>query len=694
MTEPGPKRILLVEDHDPDALYLETLLEERPPAPAIVRARRLSHALELVGDAEVELVLLDLNLPDSRGLDTLHRFQRRAPDVALVILSGQSDTQTAALAVGSGAQDYLVKGRFDAELLDRALRHAHSRHRLSSRLRVSEERYSLALEGAHDGIWDWDLVTDRLFVSDRWRKMLGFAPEDEFTRPEDWFSLVVPEDLRRLRTALNEHRRGQTPHLEVEHRVRTKQGRIRWVLTRGAAVCDDQGRVRRLAGSQTDITRFKEAEARLRYDAYHDRLTGLPNRALLLDRLQQAIKRRLRMPNRGFALLFIDLDHFKMVNDSMGHAVGDRFLVAFAERVRPLLRPSDTFARLGGDEFCILLEETSGDDDGERVAGRLQQALVNPLIVDKQPLFASASIGITDSNTTYTRPEDILRDADIAMYRSKARRRGGFGRMDAHEHTALVERFEISTELRYALERKQLELHYQPIVSVQTGDLDGFEALLRWRSPSRGLVGPDTFIPIADEAGILPGLGRWAMREAAEALAAMAKELPPDTSVSVNLSPREFLEPGFVDHLTTVLAETGLEPKRLVLEVTENVLMENSATAADTFHALKAMGVSIDLDDFGTGFSSLSHLRHFPVDRLKIDRSFVRAMHHRKEDREIVRAIVALGRTLGKQVVAEGIETAQQLESLASIGCDFGQGFFFAAPGSLWPFAERRAVVS
>jgi len=694
MTEDGPNRILLVEDHDPDALHVEMLLEDRPPAPALVRARRLQEAMELAEELEIDLALLDLNLPDSRGLDTLHRFLRRFPDLGVVILSGQSDASTAAAAVGIGAQDYLVKGRFDAEVLDRALRHSLCRHRLSRRLKESEERYALALEGAHDGIWDWDLQTDTLFVSDRWREMLGFGGEDLFTRPEDWFSLVVPEDLRRLRSALNEHRRGLTECLQVEHRVRTKQGRVRWVLTRGAAVADDRGRIRRLAGSQTDITRYKEAEARLRYDAYHDRLTGLPNRALLLDRLKQAIRRRLRSPSRGFALLFIDLDHFKMVNDSMGHAVGDRFLNAFAERVRPLLRPSDTFARLGGDEFCILLEETSGDDDGERVAGRLQKALVNPLVVDNQPLFASASIGITDSNTTYTRPEDILRDADIAMYRAKARRRGGYGRMDAHEHTALVERFEMSTELRYALERNQLELHYQPIVEVSTGDLDGFEALLRWRSPSRGLVGPDTFIPIADEAGILPGLGRWAIRSAAEELTRMTGDLPMETSVSVNLSPGEFLEPDFVECLSGILAETGLEPARLVLEVTENVLMENSATAAETFRALKDMGISIDLDDFGTGFSSLSHLRHFPVDRLKIDRSFVRAMHSRKEDREIVRAIVALGRTLGKQVVAEGIETQQQLESLQSIGCDFGQGFLFAAPGNLLPFMERRAVVS
>ncbi len=692
MTNERPTALLLLEDHEPDALHLLMLLQERPPEPAVHRATSLRDAVALAGHRPVDLVLLDLNVDDSRGLDTLKSFQGAHPHLPVVVLSGQSDVNLAAEAVRIGAQDYLVKGRIDAELLDRAVRHAVSRHRLSERLKVSEERYALALEGAHDGIWDWDLNADTLFVSGRWREMLAFGPHDEFVRPEDWFALVLPEDLPRLREALNAQRFGPAESLQVEHRVRTREGRIRWVLTRGAAVVDAEGRITRLAGSQTDITRYKEAEARLRYDAYHDRLTGLPNRSLLLDRLSQAVRRRLRSPDRGFALLFIDLDHFKMVNDSFGHSVGDRFLEAFTERVRPILRPSDTFARLGGDEFCILLEETSGDDDGERVAARLQISLKEPLNVDGQAMFASASIGIADSSTDYRRPEDILRDADMAMYRSKARRRGGFGRVSAEEQSAMVERFEMGTELRYALDQNQLELHYQPIVEVQTGELDGYEALLRWRSPSRGLVSPETFIPIAEETGILSGLGRWAIRSAAQAMSRMNLQAREQVSVSVNLSPKEFLERDLVSFVQEVLDETGLPAGCLVLEVTEHVILENSAAAGETFTALKNLGVSIDLDDFGTGFSSLSHLRQFPVDRLKIDRSFVRALHENKEDREIVRAIVALGRTLGKRVVAEGIETKQQLDRLAEFGCDYGQGFFFAAPGHLWPLARRQAA--
>ncbi|HJL42735.1 MAG TPA: EAL domain-containing protein [Myxococcales bacterium LLY-WYZ-16_1] len=687
MLDEAPQTILLLEDNDADALYVDEMLEARPPAPRLVRACGVREAIETCRSERPDLALLDLNVSDSFGLATLQAFQGAIPGIPVVVLSGQSDMGVATEAVASGAQDYLVKGRFDSELLHRSMRHARSRFELSRRLRESEERYTLALAGSHDGIWDWNLDADRLFVSERWKEMLGFGASDCFERIDDWFALVYPKDLPRLRTALEQHRVGKTEALEIEVRVRSRGGGLRWILTRGAAVRDVRGRVRRMAGSLTDITRYKEAEARLRYDAYHDRLTGLPNRALLVDRLQQAIHRSSRYPDRGFALLFIDLDRFKLVNDSMGHAVGDRFLVSFVERILPLLRPTDTFARLGGDEFCILLEEAGEHGDAELVAERLHKALREPLEVNGQVLFASASIGITDSDHPYRSPEEILRDADIAMYRAKERSRGTSGRFDGPEHSALVERFQMENELRFALHNGELDLQYQPIVDIQTGDLDGYEALLRWRSPSRGVVGPDTFIPIAEEIGLLSSLGRWTIDAAAQAVAALTRQHGTRWSVSVNLSPREFLEPDLVDHINEVLGRTRLVASQLILEVTENVLLHHGSAAEQNFEALKRLGVSIDLDDFGTGFSSLSHLRQFPVDRLKIDRSFIRDMLQRKEDREIVRAIVALGRTLGKQVVAEGVETRAQRQMLAALGCVYGQGFLFAAPGRLRPFS-------
>lgn len=686
MFDDAPQTILLLEDNDADALFLDELLEACPFTPQLVRACGLQEALSLAKSEAPDLALLDLNVTDSFGLPTLQAFRDASPDIPVIVLSGQSDLGVATEAVARGAQDYLVKGRFDAELLHRSMRHARCRFELSRRLRDSEERYALALSGSYDGIWDWRLDRDELFVSDRWKEMLGFDGRDEFVRVEDWFALIHPKDLPRLRAAIRDHRDGKTAALEVELRIRAKSGGYRWVLTRGAAVKDGDDRVRRMAGSQTDITRYKEAEARLRHDAYHDQLTGLPNRALLVDRLQQAIHRRQRDESLGFALLFIDLDRFKLVNDSMGHMVGDQFLVAFVRRIQPMLRPSDTFARLGGDEFCILLEGARRPDDAEQVAERLHQSLQEPLEVEGQVLFATASIGITDSDQAYLRPEDILRDADIAMYRAKTNSRGGSGRFESKERSALVERFQMETDLRFALNNGELDLHYQPIVDIQSGDLDGYEALLRWKSPSRGMVRPDTFIPIAEDLGLLSTLGRWTIDAAACAVASLTQHYGTHWSVSVNLSPREFLEPDLVDHIREVLRKTRLTPNQLVLEVTENVLLHHGSAAEQTFEALKGLGVSIDLDDFGTGFSSLSHLRQFPVDRLKIDRSFIRDMLHRKEDREIVRAIVALGRTLGKQVVAEGVETQAQREMLAALGCVFGQGFLFAAPGRLRPF--------
>jgi diguanylate cyclase (GGDEF)-like protein/PAS domain S-box-containing protein len=679
-----PAHILLLEDSDTDAELVTELLAERGQ-PAPYRVDRVAEAIRVVGTRSFDVALLDLHVVDSRGLATLERFLTANSRIPVVVLSGQSDIETATAAVHAGAQDYIVKDRLDPELLDRALRHAASRHQLSAKLRESEQRYALAMAGAYDGLWDWDLATNKLFVSARWKQMLGLPESEVVEAPARWMSLVHPNDRPDLEQAIHTHCQGSTPHLEVEHRMRTAEGATIWVLTRGVVERDSSGHPARMAGSQTDITRYKQVEARLRHDATHDRLTGLPNRVLLLDRLQQAMQRR---GPRGFALLFLDLDRFKLINDSLGHATGDRFLQKFVERVRPIVRPADTFARLGGDEFCILLDDTVASDDASRVAERLHRVLKEPLQVGEESLFASVSIGIADSSAGYERPEDMLRDADIAMYRAKARRRGSKGPAWGEEHKSVVERFAMETELRYALGKGEMDLVYQPIVSMRTGELDGFEALLRWHSPSRGLVGPETFIPIAKDTGILPGLGRWALRRAAGSMAELTSRTGARWSVSVNLSPHELLETDLVDWVQDVLLRTQLHPSQLVLEVTEDVLLDHSAAALDAFDRLKGLGVGIDLDDFGTGFSSLSHLRQFPVDRLKIDRSFVRDMNHRKEDREIIRAIVALGRTLGKQVVAEGIEDREQLATLSTFGCAFGQGFLFAPPGPLANYTD------
>ncbi|MGF1508180.1 MAG: putative bifunctional diguanylate cyclase/phosphodiesterase [Myxococcota bacterium] len=680
--------ILLLEDSDVDALRLTELLRDRGHDASIQRVSALQDAIQVMRQQPIQLGLVDLNVVDSRGLNTLVKLLETGVDVPFVVLSGQSDIKTAAAAVEAGAQDYLVKDRLDAETLERSLRHAVSRHHLSAQLRESERRYALAMAGAHDGLWDWDVQSDRLFVSERWAEMLRLSPSAVIDCWDRWLGVVHPADRSALADAVERHCDGETPHLEVEHRMRTGDGETVWVLTRGVLERDARGRPARMAGSLSDITRFKEVEARLRHDATHDRLTGLPNRVVLLDRLKMTMVRRTKKP---YALLFLDLDRFKLINDSMGHATGDRFLQAFVERVRPLLRPTDTFARLGGDEFCILLDDAQSVHDAKRVVDRIHGALSDPLWVDGQRLYASVSIGSADSSVGYESPEDVVRDADIAMYQAKARRRGDRGRSWRDAHSGVVERFALETELRSALSNGEMGVVYQPIISMRTGELDGFEALLRWHSPTRGLVGPEVFIPIAKDTGILSRLGHWVIDQAATDLSELTRRTGADWSVSINLSPHELLEPDLEAWIREVLRRSRLDPARLVLEVTEDVLLDHSAAALEAFDRLKRLGIGIDLDDFGTGFSSLSHLRQFPVDRLKIDRSFVRDMRERKEDREIIRAIVALGRTLEKGVVAEGIENREQLAMLASFGCGYGQGFLFAHPDNLSLYQELGA---
>ncbi|MEM6369630.1 MAG: EAL domain-containing protein [Myxococcota bacterium] len=679
-----PRNILLLEDSDSDAAHVQELLEGL----SIQRASTLEQALLLAGQGDFDLALLDLHVPDAQGHQALLAFKRFHPDIPVVVMSGTAAVETAVRAVEQGAQDYLVKGRLDRELIRRSIRHARSRHELARRLVESERRYALAMEGAYDGLWEWDLVEGSLFVSRRWKSMLGHEEDAEFSHPADWMGRIHPVDLPEVERAIQSHLDGGVPHIHVEHRVRTRDGALLWVLTRGVAQRSPAGRPLRVAGSMSDISRFKQAEARLRHEATHDRLTGLPNRALLIDRLQFCIQKRRRQSS--FAVLFIDLDRFKMVNDTMGHAVGDEFLRTFVRRIRPLVRPSDTFARLGGDEFCLLLEDTHGSEDPERVADRIHAALQEPLEVARKSLFASASIGVADSSQNYQRPEDMIRDADIAMYRAKAKRSGS-KRAETAAHGALVERFELENELRFALDRGEMFIAYQPIVGLESQTVRGYEALLRWRSPRRGVVKPETFIPIAKEMGILGHLGRWTLGEACTQIASLGRTTGTRPTVSVNLSPLELLEQDLVGWLESLLERSALPPECLILEVTEDVLLEQTSRAFQAFAELKRTGISIDLDDFGTGFSSLSHLRQFPVDRLKVDKSFVQNIQTRKEDREIVRAIVALGRTLGKQVVAEGIETQSQLAVVRSIGCDFGQGWYFGHPGPL-PHQDTTSV--
>ncbi|MBF0371910.1 MAG: PAS domain S-box protein [Alphaproteobacteria bacterium] len=550
-------------------------------------------------------------------------------------------------------------------------------------LRRSEERYALAARGANDGLWDWDLDHAAVYYSPRWKTMLGCSDEELGSSPEEWFGRVHPDDLDELKAAIETHLSGATTHVEVEFRIRHSDGRYRWMLTRGLAVFDPvAGRALRIAGSQTDITERKRAEQQLLYDAFHDGLTGLPNRALFMDRLGQAVSRSKRSTDRTFAVLFLDVDRFKYVNDSLGHSAGDGLIVALARRITACRRASDTVARLGGDEFAVLLEDVTSLADAVAVADQVQKAISTPLSLRGQEVFPSASMGIAWGTSEYDRAEDVLSDADVAMYRAKA---AGKSRHEIFEKSMRVHsimKLGLETDLRRAFERNEMVLFYQPIMKLETGRIAGFEALMRWRHAQRGLVSPAEFIPLAEETGLIVQLGWWAMQEACRQMQTWNERFPHEEKLfmSVNVSARQFKDPDLIDNIAALFRDTGFDPRCVKLEITESLLMDNPAVAADWLKRLKALDLSLAIDDFGTGYSSLSYLHRFPFDTLKVDRSFVSTMVANRGNLEIVRAIVDLSHTLGMKVVAEGAERAEESDLLRALGCDFVQGYYFGRP--------------
>ncbi len=550
-------------------------------------------------------------------------------------------------------------------------------------LRESELRYALAARGANDGLWDWDLRSGHFYFSSRWKSLMGYADEEIGSALEDWLRLVHGEEVEHLKAQLQTHLEGKSAHFESENRVQHRDGTFRWMLSRGLAVRDEEGRPYRMAGSMTDVTERKRAEQQLMHDALHDSLTGLPNRALLLDRLGNALARCRRRADYQFGALFLDLDRFKLINDSLGHMQGDELLVRVARRLEACIRLGDTVARLGGDEFAILLDDLDQPQDAIEVAHRVQAALRRPFDLDGHEIFTSASIGIALASEPYERAEDMLRDADTAMYRAKAE---GLHRpvvFDPAMHTNALGQLKLESDLRKAIERSELDVHYQPIYELAGGALWGLEALLRWRHPERGQVTPAEFLPLAEETGLILPLGDFVLRRACGQVrtwqqrhAAHAKLV-----LCVNVAGRQLSHAGFLQQVEASLADSGLAPACLRFEINEGTMMDRPETTSDVLEGLRERGVQLHIDDFGVGYSALSHLRKFPVETLKIDRSFVKNLDvGGGESREIVRTIVALAHALDMVVMAEGVETAGQLAALSELGCDYGQGFFFARP--------------
>jgi diguanylate cyclase (GGDEF)-like protein/PAS domain S-box-containing protein len=675
-----PSRLLIVDDNEMNRDMLARRLARKGYVIGLADSAR--DLLPRVKEDGIDLVLLDIEMPEVSGLDALQSLRESySPnDLPIIMVTAKNQSDDIVKALELGANDYLTKPiDFPVALARISTQLSHKN--AQEALRESEERYALAARGANDGLWDWNLMTGAVYFSPRWKAMLGFQENEIEDRLEEWLDRIHDADRDRVKQEIDAHQKGLTPHFESEHRLLHKDGGFRWMLSRGLAVHDATGKALRMAGSQTDITERKVS----------DPLTGLPNRLLFIDRLGRLIKHSKRRKDHLFAVLFMDLDGFKMINDSLGHLAGDQLLVGVASRLEKCLRSSDTVARLGetftvarlgGDEFTILLDDIKEPDDANRAAERLMKALAPPFLLAGKEIFTSISIGIALSNTAYEEPEDMLRDADTAMYRAKSLGKARFEVFDADMRASVMARLQLETDMRRALERNEFRNFYQPIVALDSGHVVGFEALMRWQHPTRGMIGPEEFIFVAEETGLIRDLGWWSLREACRQMSTWRARSKAylDLTMSVNVSAKQLLQPHLVEEMKKLLTETALPPEALKLEITESAVMADPAAAAEMLQRIKSLGIRLAIDDFGTGYSSLSYLHRFPLDTLKIDRSFISGDGEGSEGMEIARTIMPMAKTLRLDVVAEGVETVEQVGLLRRLQCKYAQGYFFSKP--------------
>ena len=670
--------LLVVDDHELNRDALSRRLRQR--GYYVELAEDGEQALTMIARGTFDLILLDIEMPTMSGLEVLKRVRAQYSQTALpvIMVTARSEGQDIVEALELGANDYVTKPIDFPVALARINTHlAHKR--AVSDLKASEERYDLAIRGANDGIWDWDLLTQEVHWSPRWKTILGLEAATVSDHPNEWFLRVHPDDIGRVQQSLEEHLTSGTGHYECEHRIRFRDDSYRWVLCRGAAVRNESGIATRLVGSLTDITQAKLADA----------LTGLPNRFLFLDVVERAIKRTERRKDYAFAILVLALDRLRVIHASLGPQAADQLLVDVARRLHACLRATDvltrdepgfTLARLGGDEFNVLIDDVADVNHVVAVSERLCRALEAPFEINGQQVFASARVGIAVSTTGYRSADEILRDATTALARVQSGASKPIEIFDIAMRQRAMSRLSLETDLRHAIEERAFELHYQPIVSLDSGRIEGFEALLRWRHPQRGLIQPAEFIQIAEDTGMIIEIGRFTLAESCKQMASWLADFGAAAPhvMCANVSTKELSNTGLMTEIAATLRATGLTPENLKLEITESAFINDLSAVQVTLHDARALGVTWSLDDFGTGYSSLSFLHRLKVDTVKVDQSFVKAMGAGGNGSDMVRAIVGLAHTLGMEVVAEGVETAEQASELLALGCEYAQGFHFS----------------
>jgi diguanylate cyclase (GGDEF)-like protein/PAS domain S-box-containing protein len=552
-----------------------------------------------------------------------------------------------------------------------------ARQQVEAALRESEEKFRQLAENIPEIFWITDVRQRKLhYLSPGFETLTGMRIEEVVHRPRSWLQVVHPDDRERVRLA-----RKALPHaaFDVEYRIVRPDGGIRWIHDQAFPVCDEHGDVYRIAGIGADVTHRKEAEKKLIYLAHYDGLTGLPNRVLFFDRLRQSIAHSARREQPS-AVIFLDVDRFKVVNDTLGHAIGDDLLKGVAQRLLACVRTGDTVARFSGDEFVLIANDLHSPEDARAIAQKVLQAFSQPFRIEGHEIFVSMSMGISMYPADSEDEQGLVKDADTAMYRAKESGRNNFQFYRPEMNARAMHRLQFENSLRHALERNEFRLHYQPKACLNTGRITGLEALLRWQRPGHGLVAPADFIPLLEETGLIVPVGEWVLGEACRQIRAWKDAGREPVSIAINISARQFAARNLGEIVKRVLDEHQADPQWIELELTESMLMVNTEEAVRTLEYLKSLGLRLSIDDFGTGYSSLSYLKRFPIDALKIDRSFIDEITTDVDDATITRAVIGMAHNLGLKVVAEGVETREQLAFLSENGCDEAQGFYFARP--------------
>jgi diguanylate cyclase (GGDEF)-like protein/PAS domain S-box-containing protein len=686
MTAKSINKVLLVEDNPGDARLLREMFNEQGSrSTQLTVAPSMAEAEKYLAEHTVDIVLLDLGLPDVQGLEVVKRARAAAPRVPLVVLTGLDDETLAARSLQEGAQDYLVKSQIDTygttRGLVRALRYSIERKILEDALFVEKERAQVTLNSIGDGVACTDLSGNLTFLNLVAEKLTGWSWQEADGRPmAEVFRILDTTNREIIPNPMDRAvRRDETVHLPANSILVRRDGFEIPIEDSVAPIHDGEGHAAGAVIVFRDVSVARAMALQMVHSAEHDFLTGLPNRMLLNDRISQAIALAPRH-TKHVAVLFLDLDGFKHINDSLGHPTGDKLLQSIAARLGECVRASDTVSRQGGDEFVVLLSEVGQPEDAAITARRMLQAVAKSHSIGQHDLHVTTSIGVSVYPEDGQDAETLIKNADTAMYQAKEGGRQGFQFFKPAMNTRAVERQAIEEGLRRAIERREFALHFQPKVDLKTGAITGAEALLRWTHPTRGSVSPAHFIPVAEDCGLILPIGAWVLREACLQARAWKDAGLPAITVAVNVSAIQFRHENFLSGLLAILRETSLDPRSLELELTESVLMKQTASAATILKTLRDGGIRIAIDDFGTGYSSLSYLRKFPVDAVKIDQSFVRQISTHGDDTTIVKAVIGMARGLKLRVVAEGVETLEELAFLRAYQCDEAQGYYFSPP--------------